>query len=64
VLGNVSFLVEIVLVQSLVATPIILMTLDRAADPERRIRLRRLLALLICAGLPTAQNTFIFYLRE
>ncbi len=42
VLGNVSFLVEVVLVQSLLVTPIILTALDRAADPQRRIRLRRL----------------------
>ncbi len=45
VLGNVSFLVEVVLVQSLVVTPVILVALDRATDPQRRIRVHRLLTM-------------------
>ncbi|MFB9236103.1 AEC family transporter [Plantactinospora siamensis] len=45
VLGDVSFLVEVVLVQSLLVTPVILLALDRAADPDRRIRVRRLLTM-------------------
>jgi predicted permease len=46
VLHSVSFLVEVVLVQVLVVTPVILTALDRHTDAAGRIRLRRL------AGLP------------
>jgi malonate transporter and related proteins len=42
VIGNVSFLVEVVLLQTLVVTPIILISLERSADAAGRIRLRRL----------------------
>jgi malonate transporter len=45
VLGNVSFLVEVVLLQVLVVAPIILMTLDRHADAAGRVRLRRIATL-------------------
>lgn len=45
VLGSVSFLAEVVLVQNLLVTPIILIALDRAGDPGRRIRLRRIASL-------------------
>jgi malonate transporter len=45
VLGNVSFLVEVVLLQTLVLTPIILAALDRGSDADGRIRLRRLATL-------------------
>jgi malonate transporter and related proteins len=45
VLGSLSFLVEIVLMQGLIVTPIILVSLDRYADPAGRIRLRRIATL-------------------
>ncbi|HUZ54984.1 MAG TPA: AEC family transporter [Streptosporangiaceae bacterium] len=45
VLGNVSFLVEVVLLQVLVVAPIILVTLDRHADAAGRVRLRRIATL-------------------
>ncbi len=45
VLGNVSFLVQVVLLQVLVVAPIILMTLDRHADAAGRVRLRRIATL-------------------
>ncbi|MGA8112765.1 MAG: AEC family transporter [Actinocatenispora sp.] len=45
VLGNVSFLFEVVLLQTLVVTPVILTALDRADDASGRLRLRRLLTL-------------------
>jgi malonate transporter and related proteins len=45
VLGSVSFLVEVVLLQLLVVTPVILIALDRQHDPAGRIRLRRIATL-------------------
>jgi malonate transporter len=45
VLGNVSFLVEVVLLQVLVVTPIILVALDRQDDAAGRIRFRRIATL-------------------
>ncbi|HEY1488140.1 MAG TPA: AEC family transporter, partial [Micromonosporaceae bacterium] len=45
VLGNVSFLVEVVLLQVLVVTPVILIALDRSHDADGRIRLRRIATL-------------------
>jgi predicted permease len=45
VLGNVSFLVQVVLLQVLVVTPVILITLDRHASAAGRIRLRRIATL-------------------
>jgi malonate transporter len=45
VLGGVSFLAEVVLLQVLVVTPVILIALDRHADTSGRMRLRRIAAL-------------------
>ena len=45
VLGSVSFLAEVVLVQNLLVTPVILIALDRAGDPQGRIRMRRIASL-------------------
>lgn len=45
VLGSVSFLVQVVLLQVLVVAPIILTTLDRHADAAGRIRIRRIVTL-------------------
>ncbi|MFI6258290.1 AEC family transporter [Micromonospora zamorensis] len=45
VLGNVSFLAEVVLLQLLVVTPVILVALDRHSDPAGRVRARRLASL-------------------
>ncbi|RIV40376.1 AEC family transporter [Micromonospora radicis] len=45
VLGNVSFLAEVVLLQVLVVTPVILVALDRHSDPARRVRVRRIASL-------------------
>jgi predicted permease len=45
VLGNVSFLAEVVLLQVLVVTPIILIALDRHSDVAGRIRFRRIATL-------------------
>ncbi|WP_328534721.1 AEC family transporter [Micromonospora zamorensis] len=45
VLGNVSFLAEVVLLQLLVVTPVILIALDRHSDPAGRVRARRLASL-------------------
>lgn len=45
VLGNVSFLVEVVLFQVLVVTPVILIALDRHEDVNGRIHLRRIVTL-------------------
>jgi predicted permease len=45
VLGSVSFLVEVVLLQVLVVAPIILVALDRHADAAGRIRLGRIATL-------------------
>ncbi|SBT43147.1 AEC family transporter [Micromonospora auratinigra] len=45
VLGDVSFLAEVVLVQVLVVTPVILVALDRHRDPEGRVRVRRIASL-------------------
>jgi malonate transporter len=45
VLGNVSFLVEVVLLQVLLVTPIILIALDRRQDAAGRIRFRRIATL-------------------
>jgi predicted permease len=42
VLGNLSFLVEVVLLQVLVVAPVILVALDRHADAAGRVRLRRI----------------------
>lgn len=45
VLGSVSFLVEVVLLQVLVVAPIILVILDRHADAAGRVRFRRIATL-------------------
>lgn len=45
VLGNVSFLAEVVLLQLLVVTPVILIALDRHTDPAGRVRVRRIASL-------------------
>jgi predicted permease len=45
ILGNVSFLVQVVLLQVLVVSPIVLIMLDRHADAAGRIRIRRILTL-------------------
>ncbi|MET8043703.1 AEC family transporter [Micromonospora sp. NPDC005215] len=45
VLGNVSFLAEVVLLQVLVVTPVILLALDRHSDPAGRVRIRRIASL-------------------
>jgi hypothetical protein len=46
-LGGVSFLVEVVLLQNMIVTPAILIALDRLADPAGRVRLRRIVTLPI-----------------
>lgn len=45
VLGNVSFLAEVVLLQVLVVTPVILVALDRHSDPAGRVRVSRIASL-------------------
>lgn len=45
VLGTVSFLVEVVLLQVLIVTPIILIALDRAGEVDRRVRFKRIATL-------------------
>lgn len=45
VLGNVSFLAEVVLLQVLVVTPVVLIALDRHSDPAGRVRVRRIASL-------------------
>ncbi|MET8255102.1 AEC family transporter, partial [Micromonospora sp. NPDC005197] len=45
VLGDVSFLAEVVLLQVLVVTPVILVALDRHSDPAGRVRVRRIASL-------------------
>ncbi|MFI2711249.1 AEC family transporter [Micromonospora sp. NPDC018662] len=45
VLGNVSFLAEVVLIQVLVVTPVILVALDRHGDPSGRVRVGRIASL-------------------
>ncbi|MFG1840287.1 AEC family transporter [Micromonospora sp. NPDC049175] len=45
VLGNVSFLAEVVLLQVLVVTPVILVALDRHSDPAGRVRVGRIASL-------------------
>jgi malonate transporter and related proteins len=45
VLGTVSFLAEVVLLQVLVVTPVILIALDRHSDPAGRVRVRRIASL-------------------
>ncbi|WP_412741602.1 AEC family transporter [Krasilnikovia sp. MM14-A1004] len=45
ILGNVSFLAEVVLLNVLVMTPVILGALDRRRDPAGRIRIRHLTTL-------------------
>lgn len=45
VLGSVSFLAEVVLLQVLVVTPVILVALDRHSDPAGRVRVRRIASL-------------------
>lgn len=45
VLGNVSFIIEVLLLQTLVVTPIILIVLDRYDDAAGGTRFRRLLSL-------------------
>ncbi|MET7881217.1 AEC family transporter [Micromonospora profundi] len=45
VLGTVSFLAEVVLLQVLVVTPVILVALDRHTDPAGRVRVRRIASL-------------------
>lgn len=45
VLGGVSFLAEVVLLQVLVVTPVILVALDRRRDPAGRVRVRRIASL-------------------
>jgi malonate transporter and related proteins len=44
-LHSVSFLVEVVLLQNMIVTPAILISLDRLADPAGRVRLRRIATL-------------------
>ncbi len=45
VLGSVSFLAEVVLLQVLVVAPVILIALDRHSDPAGRVRIRRIASL-------------------
>ncbi|MET8083301.1 AEC family transporter [Micromonospora sp. NPDC005237] len=45
VLGDVSFLAEVVLLQVLVVTPVILVALDRHSDPAGRVGVRRIASL-------------------
>ncbi|MFF5052244.1 AEC family transporter [Micromonospora sp. NPDC000663] len=45
ILGDVSFLAEVVLLQVLVVTPVILVALDRHSDPTGRVRVRRIASL-------------------
>jgi malonate transporter len=45
VLGSVSFLVDVVLWQTVLVTPVILLALDRGTDRHARLRWRRLLSL-------------------
>ncbi|MEU5670645.1 AEC family transporter [Micromonospora sp. NPDC047762] len=45
VLGDVSFLAEVVLLQVLVVTPVILVALDRHSDPAGRVRVARIASL-------------------
>ncbi|MEV4212480.1 AEC family transporter [Micromonospora sp. NPDC049662] len=45
VLGNVSFLAAVVLLQVLVVTPVVLIALDRHSDPAGRVRVRRIASL-------------------
>ncbi|MER5607372.1 AEC family transporter [Micromonospora tulbaghiae] len=45
VLGDVSFLAAVVLLQVLVVTPVILVALDRHSDPAGRVRVRRIASL-------------------
>ncbi len=45
VLGDVSFLAAVVLLQVLVVTPVILIALDRHTDPAGRVRIRRIASL-------------------
>ncbi|PGH45880.1 transporter [Micromonospora sp. WMMA1996] len=45
VVGSVSFLAEVVLLQVLVVTPVILVALDRHSDPAGRVRVRRIASL-------------------
>ncbi|MEU1846221.1 AEC family transporter [Micromonospora sediminicola] len=45
VVGSVSFLAEVVLLQVLVVTPVILVALDRHSDPAGRVRIRRIASL-------------------
>ncbi|WP_328345479.1 AEC family transporter [Micromonospora sp. NBC_00421] len=45
VLGDVSFLAQVVLLQVLVVTPVILTALDRHSDPAGRVRVRRIASL-------------------
>jgi predicted permease len=45
VLGSVSFLVEVLLLQTLIISPVVLATLDRHAEAGGKIRLRRLTTL-------------------
>ncbi|MEU7588883.1 AEC family transporter [Micromonospora sp. NPDC049230] len=45
VLGDVSFLAKVVLLQVLVVTPVILVALDRHSDPAGRVRVRRIASL-------------------
>ncbi|MFF0659554.1 MULTISPECIES: AEC family transporter [Micromonospora] len=45
VLGDVSFLAVVVLLQVLVVTPVILVALDRHSDPAGRVRVRRIASL-------------------
>ena len=45
VIGNLTFLVQVVLVQVLVVTPVILAALDRHADSSGQLRIRRFVTL-------------------
>ncbi|MGV9372076.1 AEC family transporter [Micromonospora tulbaghiae] len=47
VLGDVSFLAAVVLLQVLVVTPVILVALDRHSDPAGRVRVRRIASLSV-----------------
>jgi malonate transporter and related proteins len=46
-LHGLSFLVEVVLLQNMIVTPAILISLDRLADPAGRVQLRRIVSLPI-----------------
>ena len=67
-LHGVSFLVEVVLLQTMIVTPMILISLDRLADPAGRVRLRRIATLpirnpvLLGSGLGAVASATHFHL--